>query len=98
MSKNKKMPLEGIRVIDMSIVWALPWTGAMLGEMGAEVIRMESLQYAPRIVRHGGLPRPANEFLPFLGTFAVTKPAGPCISLMNASYNDDDVAPSSGNG
>jgi crotonobetainyl-CoA:carnitine CoA-transferase CaiB-like acyl-CoA transferase len=63
-----KLPLEGIRIIDMSIVWALPWTGAMLGEMGAEVIRLESLQYAPRIVRHGGLPRPAKEFLPFLGT------------------------------
>lgn len=63
-----KLPLEGIRVIDMSIVWALPWTGAMLGEMGAEVIRVESLQFAPRIVRHGGLPRPAKEFLPLLGT------------------------------
>jgi benzylsuccinate CoA-transferase BbsF subunit/naphthyl-2-methylsuccinate CoA transferase subunit len=63
-----KLPLEGIRVIDMSIVWALPWTGAMLGEMGAEVIRMESLQHAPRIVRHGGIPKPPKEFVPFLGT------------------------------
>ena len=63
-----KLPLEGIRVLDMSIVWALPWTGAMLGEMGAEVIRVESLQHAPRVVRHGGLPKPPKAFVPFLGT------------------------------
>lgn len=65
---SNKLPLEGIRVVDMSIVWALPWTTTMLGENGAEVIRVESLHFAPKIVRHGGLPRPAKEFLPFLGT------------------------------
>jgi crotonobetainyl-CoA:carnitine CoA-transferase CaiB-like acyl-CoA transferase len=67
MQTNNKLPLEGIRVIEMSVAWSTPWTATMLGEMGAEVIRCESVQYAPRIVRHGGIPKPPKEFLPRLG-------------------------------
>lgn len=34
-------PLEGLRVLDLSIMAAGPWTGALLGELGAEVIKAE---------------------------------------------------------
>ncbi|HEX3966140.1 MAG TPA: CoA transferase [Trebonia sp.] len=34
-------PLEGLRVLDLSIMAAGPWTGALLGELGAEVIKVE---------------------------------------------------------
>ncbi len=34
-------PLSGIRVIDMSIMAAGPWTAALLGMLGAEVIKVE---------------------------------------------------------
>ena len=34
-------PLEGIRVMDVSIMAAGPWTGALLGMLGAEVIKVE---------------------------------------------------------
>ena len=34
-------PLAGIRVIDLSIMAAGPWTAALLGMMGAEVIKVE---------------------------------------------------------
>ena len=34
-------PLEGIRVLDVSIMAAGPWTGALLGMLGAEVIKVE---------------------------------------------------------
>lgn len=37
-------PLEGIRVIDLGWVYAGPTLGHMLGDMGAEVIRVESHQ------------------------------------------------------
>jgi crotonobetainyl-CoA:carnitine CoA-transferase CaiB-like acyl-CoA transferase len=34
-------PLEGLRILDLSIMAAGPWTGALLGELGAEVIKVE---------------------------------------------------------
>src|SRR3989338_1839185 len=40
-----KLPLEGIRVIDMTVVWAGPFATVLLGDMGAELIRVDSLQY-----------------------------------------------------
>ena len=37
-----KLPLEGIRVLDFGWFYAAPHTGAWLGALGAEVIRVES--------------------------------------------------------
>ncbi len=34
-------PLAGLRVLDFGWVWSAPWVGTMLGELGAEVIKVE---------------------------------------------------------
>jgi len=34
-------PLSGLRVVDVSIMAAGPWVGSLLGELGAEVIKIE---------------------------------------------------------
>ncbi|HXH13978.1 MAG TPA: CoA transferase [Alphaproteobacteria bacterium] len=52
-----KLPLEGIRILDFTVVWAGPFATMLLADFGAEVIRVESLQYFPSVTR-GLLPRP----------------------------------------
>ena len=46
-----KLPLEGIRVVEITVVWAGPFACMMLGDLGAEVIRVESIQHFPSSTR-----------------------------------------------
>jgi len=58
-SKNQKpMPLEGIRVIEFGTFIAGPGAGAILGDLGAEVVKVESWGGDParHVVRIGKIP------------------------------------------
>ena len=46
----RRLPFEGIRVLDFGWIFAVPHATAWLGAMGAEVIRVESMR-APDLVR-----------------------------------------------
>ena len=59
---DKRLPLEGIRILDFTVVWAGPYATQLLSEWGAEVIRVESTKFFPSTTR-GGLARPSAELV-----------------------------------
>lgn len=58
--RKAKAPLEGIRVLDLGVVLAGPYASMMLGDLGAEVIRIESTQHFPQMTR-GTMAHPTKE-------------------------------------
>lgn len=54
------LPLDGVRVVDLTVVWSGPTATRLMAALGAEVIRPESIRYYPRNSR-GPQPYPPPE-------------------------------------
>ncbi|MBE0479824.1 MAG: CoA transferase [Dehalococcoidia bacterium] len=67
-----KLPLEGVRVVAMPVVFAGPFATMLLADLGAELILVESVHHFPTITR-GYMPRPPQALVPTTGaTFGGT--------------------------
>ncbi|MCY4615898.1 MAG: CoA transferase, partial [Chloroflexi bacterium] len=66
------LPLEGVRIADITVVWAGPHVTQVLAEWGAEVIRVDPRPRTQPATRGGGRRPPTPEELQAMAAQGVT--------------------------
>jgi crotonobetainyl-CoA:carnitine CoA-transferase CaiB-like acyl-CoA transferase len=72
-------PLDGLRVLDLTTFWAGPVATCFLSDMGADVLKVESIQ-RPDGMRFAGA-RPGEQMWDWSPVFAGANPGKRCVTL-----------------
>ncbi len=64
----RRLPLEGVRILDLTEVWSGPYATMLLGDLGAEIIRVDNPWFFPTITR-GSFARPSPAALVSIGQY-----------------------------
>lgn len=81
------LPLEGVRIADLTVVWAGPHVTQILAEWGAEVIRVEPRTRIQPSTRGGERPAPPPEVLRELAASGNTMYAFPDFEAGDDPWN-----------
>ena len=68
-NNSQPLPLEGLRILDLTVVWAGPYATQIFGDWGAEIIRVESIKHFPATTR-GMVMRPTKEMVSQKGSLS----------------------------
>ena len=93
---SPKRPLDGIRVLDIATFIAAPYAAAILGEFGAEVIKVEQPGCGDTFRRFGSITEREGDSLMWLSearnkdsvTLDLRKPEGRALFLKLAAKTD----------
>ncbi|HWD55619.1 MAG TPA: CoA transferase [Acidimicrobiales bacterium] len=61
-TKPRRLPFEGLRILDMTAFWAGPLTSHVLALLGAEVIHLESSSRPDGVRLVGGVPQTEDQY------------------------------------
>lgn len=70
-----RLPLAGVRVADLTVVWAGPFAAHILADLGAEVIRVENVN-AWQTMTRGPMARPSQAVIDGLAVYMGGYPDG----------------------
>ncbi|MFA7248133.1 MAG: CoA transferase [Dehalococcoidia bacterium] len=93
MTTENSLPLDGIRVLDLSSVWAMPYAAGVLTDLGAEVIKIEALQRLDSSREMGVWPDTMGGSEPWnsVGTFSVLNRGKRSITLNLSDPRGRDI-------